>query len=98
PPPCSLFPYTSLFRSEVHEVLRRSMYFMPKTTEEDDLAGVSALMQAIPDKLIGKKPDGKKDKKKPKTTRSKYKAAPKTKKRGKRSEEHTSELQSREKL
>lgn len=34
---------------EVLESVRRSMYFMPKVTEEDDLAGVSALMQAIPD-------------------------------------------------
>jgi putative ABC transport system ATP-binding protein len=34
---------------EVLESVRRSMYFMPKATEEDDLAGVSVLMQAIPD-------------------------------------------------
>lgn len=32
---------------EVPAIARR-MYFMPKTTEEDDLAGVSALMNAIP--------------------------------------------------
>lgn len=36
---------------EVPDVARRSMYFMPRKTEEDDLAGVSALMQAIPDDL-----------------------------------------------
>lgn len=34
---------------EVPDTVRRSMYFMPRTTEDDDLAGVSALMQAIPD-------------------------------------------------
>jgi putative ABC transport system ATP-binding protein len=34
---------------DVPEAARRSMYFMPHKTEEDDLAGVSALMQAIPD-------------------------------------------------
>ena len=65
---------------EVTESLRRSMYFMPKTTEEDDLAGVSALMQAIPDKLTGKKKPP--VKKKPQTKRAKYKATPK--KRGKK--------------
>jgi putative ABC transport system ATP-binding protein len=71
---------------KVHGQLRRSMYFMPRTTEEDDLAGVSALMQAIPDKLAKKKP-AKKPRKKPKTSRAKYKAAKepaKPKKRGKR--------------
>lgn len=42
---------------EIPESLRRSMYFMPRKTTEDDLAGVSALMQAIPenDKQIEKK-------------------------------------------
>lgn len=59
---------------EVHESLRRSMYFMPRTTEEDDLAGVSALMQAIPDKLTGAKKESK-PKKKPSKPRKKYKAA-----------------------
>jgi putative ABC transport system ATP-binding protein len=44
---------------EVPETARRSMYFMPKTTVEDDLLGVSALMQAIPDKLTTKKPRAK---------------------------------------
>lgn len=29
------------------ESVRRSMYFMPRTTEEDDLAGVSALMENL---------------------------------------------------
>jgi hypothetical protein len=32
---------------EIPDAARRSMYFMPRKTEEDDLAGVSALMQAI---------------------------------------------------
>lgn len=43
---------------DVPDVARRSMYFLPRTTEEDDLAGVSALMQAIPveaDKKTGSK-------------------------------------------
>lgn len=66
---------------EIPESVRRSMYFEPKVTEEDDLAGISALMAAIPDKLLAKKKPAK-PKKKPKTTRTKYKARPK--KRGKR--------------
>ncbi len=54
--------------SEVGEIpvsLRRSMYFMPRKTAEDQLAGVSALMKAIPDdsKTAAKK----KAKKRPKT-------------------------------
>lgn len=57
---------------EVHESLRRSMYFMPKTTEEDDLAGISALMQSIPDKLTVTEKSGK-TKKKVKKPRTKYK-------------------------
>ncbi|CAN5645242.1 ABC transporter ATP-binding protein [soil metagenome] len=35
---------------EVPEYARRSMYFQPRKTEEDDLAGVSVLMQSIPEK------------------------------------------------
>lgn len=58
----------------------RSMYFMPRTTREDDLAGVSALMQAIPDKPVQKK-DSKKKKTKTKTFRARAKTP---KKRGKR--------------
>ncbi len=64
---------------EVPESVRRSMYFMPKTTVEDDLAGVSALMQAIPDKPNAK-PFKKKSAKPKKTT---YRARPK-KPRGKK--------------
>ncbi|MGH7238020.1 MAG: hypothetical protein ACREGF_05800, partial [Candidatus Saccharimonadales bacterium] len=33
---------------EVAPTARRVMYSVPKITEEDDLAGVSALMKAIP--------------------------------------------------
>jgi putative ABC transport system ATP-binding protein len=33
---------------EVAPTARRALYFLPQTTEEDDLAGVSALMKAIP--------------------------------------------------
>jgi len=36
---------------EVPKAIRRALYFAPTTTEEDDLAGVSALMQTIPDNL-----------------------------------------------
>lgn len=65
---------------EVPESVRRSMYFMPRATEEDDLAGVSALMAAIPDKLARKnQAKGKK-----KTPRTKYKARTTTAKRGKK--------------
>ncbi len=51
--------------SEIGEIpasLRRSMYFMPRKTSEDQLAGVSALMKAIPDKakrVVKKKPKAK---------------------------------------
>jgi ABC-type methionine transport system ATPase subunit len=39
---------------EVPTSIRRSLYFAPQTTEEDDLAGVSALMQTIPGDLANK--------------------------------------------
>jgi putative ABC transport system ATP-binding protein len=58
---------------EIPDSLRRSMYFMPRKTAEDDLAGVSALMKAIPDKEESKKA----------TKTRAYRARPKTK-RGKR--------------
>jgi putative ABC transport system ATP-binding protein len=48
---------------EVPTSIRRSLYFAPQTTEEDDLAGVSALMQTIPGDLAGK------TEKRPKKTR-----------------------------
>ena len=40
---------------EVAPTARRAFYFASHTTEEDDLAGVSALMNAIPDKEAGAK-------------------------------------------
>lgn len=40
---------------EVPQAIRRSLYFAPRTTEEDDLAGVSALMKTIPGDLLPKK-------------------------------------------
>lgn len=48
----------------------KRLYSVPKTTAEDDMAGVSALMKAMPDKA-GKKPV--KPRKKRKTTRKSYK-------------------------
>ena len=62
---------------DIPETARRTMYFMPRTTAEDDLAGVSALIKAIP----GKDPVKKAAKKKRKATRS-YKPRA-SKKRGK---------------
>lgn len=66
---------------EVPDAARRSMYFRPRTSEEDDLAGISVLMQAIPAKLAG----GSKARKpgRPKSKSKSYKSADK-KQRGKR--------------
>jgi putative ABC transport system ATP-binding protein len=36
---------------QVASTARRALYSLPQTTEEDDLAGVSALMKALPSKL-----------------------------------------------
>jgi len=58
---------------EVPDVARRSMYFMPRTTEEDDLAGVSALMQAIPESEAKKSVKEKKKSVKPKKYQSRKK-------------------------
>ncbi len=45
---------------EVAPTARRALYFAPRTTEEDDLAGVSALMNAIPEHdAVDKKADTK---------------------------------------
>ncbi len=53
--------------------MARRLYFIPKTTTEDDLAGVSALMQALPGKLKPKKTT-----RKPRKTKAKsYRARPK---------------------
>lgn len=57
--------------------LAKKMYFKPKTTEDDDLAGVSALMSAVP-----QKEEQKDTKKKPKKKRQSSKAK---KSRGKKS-------------
>lgn len=47
---------------EMPESLRRSMYFMPKKTVQDDLEGVSALMKSLPDGKPTKKSVAKKKK------------------------------------
>lgn len=48
---------------EVPQAIRRTLYFAPTTTEEDDLAGVSALMQTIPGDLDKSKKSSKRAKK-----------------------------------
>lgn len=58
---------------EMPASLRRSMYFMPKKTVKDDLEGVSALMQALPDTKPKLKTPAKKKAKQPKKVKS-YKA------------------------
>lgn len=59
--------------------LAKRLYFMPKTTEEDDLAGVSALMSAIPSKLRTRGGKAKKPKKsKTRTYKTKSKKLGKT--------------------
>jgi hypothetical protein len=67
---------------EVPEIVRRSMYFMPHKTTEDDLAGVSALMNNLPDVAVAAKTPRKKAKKaaKPRT----YKARPRPKAKAKK--------------
>lgn len=52
-------------QGEVAPTARRVLYFLPRTTEEDDLAGVSALMKAIP---VAEKETEKVPSKKKKTT------------------------------
>jgi putative ABC transport system ATP-binding protein len=60
---------------EVAPTAKRLIYFLPRTTEEDDLAGVSALMKAIPGtdskkKVTTKRKTEKKTtRRKPRTTR-----------------------------
>ena len=61
---------------EIPTALRRSMYFMPKRTVDDDLAGVSTLMQSMQDKEEPAKPK-KTTKKAPK--KRTYKTRKKTK-------------------
>lgn len=48
---------------EVALTALRQMYNIPETTAEDDLAGISALMNAIPQKELDKKPPVKKGRK-----------------------------------
>jgi putative ABC transport system ATP-binding protein len=64
-------------KSVVGEIpeMARKLYFIPRKTEEDDLAGVSALMQALPQKDTAKT-----KLKKRKSTAKKYKATAKGKK------------------
>jgi len=65
--------------SKIGEVpeMARKLYFIPRKTQEDDLAGVSALMQALPHKIKAKA-TARKRKTVPAKTR-KYRARPKTK-------------------
>lgn len=59
---------------EIPKILKRSMYFVSRKTEEDDLKGVSTLMKTIPGDLDAKKKPAKKAKKRratPKKTKSK---------------------------
>ncbi len=65
---------------EVPESVKRSFYFAPRASVENDLAGISALMAAIPDKILSKKKPA--AKKKPKASKAKYSS--KTKKKGKK--------------
>ncbi len=53
---------------EVPDTVRRSMYFIPKLTVEDDLAGVSILMNEMPDAIDGSSKSKLKKKKTKKTT------------------------------
>jgi putative ABC transport system ATP-binding protein len=64
-------------RSAIGEIpeMARKLYFMPRTTEEDDLAGVSALMQALPQKV---KTKATKAKKRTSVAKRTYKARAKT--------------------
>lgn len=66
---------------EVPDRVHHSMYFESRKTEEDDLAGISALMAAIPEKLLAPKKKQSKTKKKAKSGAS-YKS--RGKKRGKK--------------
>lgn len=53
-------------RSAIGDVPRRarkSMYFLPRKTEEDDLAGVSTLMKTMPDETSRNKPKSKRRRK-----------------------------------
>lgn len=64
---------------EIPHTLKRSMYFMSKKTVDDDLAGVSSLMQTMPDQepLPTKKSAAKKSTKRAKTYKPRTKKATK---------------------
>jgi putative ABC transport system ATP-binding protein len=67
---------------QLPETIRRRAYFVPKKTVEDDLAGVSALMETVPDQALKGGEKAKTTKKTKKHTRSKsYSAKPKTRKK-----------------
>lgn len=55
---------------EISQILKRSMYFVSKKNEEDDAAGVSALMKTIPGDLDEKKAKTK-NKRRPRSTKRK---------------------------
>lgn len=57
---------------ELPETIIRRAYFVPKTTVEDDLAGVSALMESAPDKALKSATKAKSAKKPKKTKAKKY--------------------------
>ena len=59
---------------DVPESVKHSMYFMPQTTMEDDLAGVSTLMKALPQKYEPKKAT---KKRKQKSKKPNFKTKPK---------------------
>ncbi len=59
---------------QVPKLARRTMQLFPRKTEEDDLAGISALMKALPGKVSArKKPKAKTHRRRPKTPRRKAK-------------------------
>lgn len=69
---------------DIPDSVRRSMYFSSRLTLEDDLAGISALMAAIPDKILGTNETAKKKKiKKKKPAKKKYKTRSKKKAKSK---------------
>src|SRR3546814_4878045 len=52
---------------EIPETLKRSMYFLPRRTVDDDLKGVTSLMQSMPEETTApKKQTAKKTPAKPK--------------------------------
>jgi putative ABC transport system ATP-binding protein len=63
----------------VASTARKVLYTMPTTSEEDDLAGVSALMKALPDKTAARKKRKSSTAKSKSTSRRKPKSKPKAK-------------------